>query len=100
MRIIERDTAFHRGQRGSGIQPRTLEVFNYLGCLQDFMEQSTEGSKVCMYKMPDGREIAKIAEMAPTLDPTPNVPFVSRQLDCTTLLCSLTILFVGRGTHV
>ena len=76
VRIIEKDRACHTGQRGAGIQPRTLELLNYLGCLEDFMDQSVWNTKIAMYKMPEGREIGKIVDMTPWNEPTPDVPFV------------------------
>ncbi|KAJ3529077.1 hypothetical protein NM688_g7904 [Phlebia brevispora] len=75
VRIIEKDSEFHEGQRGSGVQPRTLEVFNYLGCLDDMLKKAKPAEPRAVYKLPEGVEIAKIVEMAPYIPPTPSVPY-------------------------
>ncbi|PCH36573.1 monooxygenase [Wolfiporia cocos MD-104 SS10] len=40
IRIVQKDDHFHIGQRGAGIQPRTLEYYNLLGVLPDTWERS------------------------------------------------------------
>ncbi len=78
VRIIEKNTTFHRAQRGTGIQPRSLELFKFLGVLPDIWEGSRLTKYSAIYKMPEGREIAKLVDMTAAYgDPTPDVPFVS-----------------------
>lgn len=76
VRIVEKDVTFHTGQRGPGIQPRTQELLNFLGCFEDIREQSMQPVKVAIYKMPEGKEIDKVVDMATAIEPTPDVPFV------------------------
>ncbi|KZT20172.1 FAD-binding monooxygenase [Neolentinus lepideus HHB14362 ss-1] len=38
VRIIDKVAKPHVGSRGSGIMPRTLEVYNYLGVLPDVLK--------------------------------------------------------------
>ena len=77
VRIIEKNTSFHAAQRGSGIQPRSLELFKFLGVLPDIWAGSRWNNPSAIYKMPEGKEIAKIVDMTPYVEPTPDVPFVS-----------------------
>lgn len=79
---MEKDAAFHVGQRGSGIQPRTLELFNFISTLPDVMQRSMLNKQRCIYEMPEGRKVAKIVDMTPYLEPTPDVPFVSELMFC------------------
>lgn len=76
VRIIDKDPAFHSGQRGSGIQPRTLEVYHFLGVLPDVLARGSGMLKRCIYEMPGGIKPAKIIDMSPHAEPTPSVPFV------------------------
>ena len=64
-------------QRGTGIQPRSLELFKFLGVLPDIWEGSRVTKHSVIYKMPEGREIAKLIDILPYGEPTPDVPFVS-----------------------
>ncbi|KAI0777976.1 FAD binding domain-containing protein [Irpex lacteus] len=80
VRIIEKNTTFHRAQRGTGIQPRSLELFKFLGVLPDIWEGSRLTKYSAIYKMPEGREIAKLVDMTAAYgDPTPDVPFRSHR---------------------
>ncbi|KAI0084950.1 FAD binding domain-containing protein [Irpex rosettiformis] len=74
-RIIEKEATFHTAQRGTGIQPRSLELFKFLGVLLDIWEGSRLTKYSAIYKMPEGREIATLIDIAPYGDPTPDVPF-------------------------
>ncbi|KAI0691497.1 monooxygenase [Cytidiella melzeri] len=74
VRIIEKDVIFHRGQRGSGIQPRSLELFNSLGSLDDIMKEGIPPVQVAIYE-PNGKDIAKKQTMVEIAEPTPDVPF-------------------------
>lgn len=80
VRIIERDSEFHCGQRGSALMPRTLEMYNFLGVLPDIMNEGMRPLPRCMYGMPEGRVPVKIFEMLPWIESTPDVPFVSAQI--------------------
>ncbi|KAI0685279.1 hypothetical protein BC835DRAFT_1421402 [Cytidiella melzeri] len=75
VRIIDKNPNFHVGQRGSGIQPRSLELFKFLGVLPDIWEQSAWNKPSAIYQMPEGRDIAKVVDMTPYAEPTPDVPF-------------------------
>lgn len=77
VRIIEKDAQYHIGQRGSGIQPRTLEMFRFLGVADDIVAGGHRLVKRCIYEADDPRKPAKIFEMSPWEEPTPSVPYVS-----------------------
>lgn len=77
VRIVEKDTQYHVGQRGPGIQPRTLEIFHFLGVLNELVKGGGPMVKRCIYEMPEGRKPLRMFEMAPVEEPTPSVPYVS-----------------------
>ena len=77
VRIIEKDTEFHKGQRGSGNQPRTLELYNALGTLPDILKEGLVPMPVASYKIQDGKEVVLKMDMVEVGEPTPDVPFVS-----------------------
>lgn len=82
IRIIEKDLSFHVGQRGPAIQPRSLEVFNFLGVLSDVTNNSMEFPLRRAYKMPEGTEPAATFHLTgPPQEATPAIPFV-----CVTLV--------------
>ena len=95
MRIIEKSPLPRIGQRGAGlmvsilvpvlhrtqlkkkiIQPRSLEVFEFLGIIDPVMQRCIKPPTARMYKGPEGVEILKEFEMAPALEPTPAKPYV------------------------
>ncbi|KAI0691495.1 monooxygenase [Cytidiella melzeri] len=76
VRIIEKDTSFHIGQRGPGLQPRSLELMHFLGVLPDILKRALPVPMRCAYKMPEGVEpIAKFHFGGAPSDPTPDIPF-------------------------
>lgn len=58
------------------IQPRSLELFEFLGIIDSVMQRSIKPPTARMYKGPEGVEILKEFEMVPVLDPTPDKPYV------------------------
>ena len=91
MRIIDKDATFHIGHRGSGIQPRTLEIYNYLGILPDFLQKGSLHVPRCIYEMPGGRKPIKIVDIAAHEDPRPSTPFVCISLAHEELRLILTV---------
>ena len=77
IRIIEKDREFHQGQRGSGVQPRTMEVYDHLGVAEDILKSGMPHRNIAVYKMPEGKEIIKDFSMGQPRPPTPSVPHVS-----------------------
>ena len=57
-------------------QPRSLELFEFLGIIDPVMQRSIKPPTARMYKGPEGVEILKEFDMAPALEPTPARPYV------------------------
>ncbi|TFY56076.1 hypothetical protein EVJ58_g7861 [Rhodofomes roseus] len=82
VRIIDKDANRHPGQRGSGLQntqPRTLELFRFLGVLDDVLAKALSGFQRREYK-PGGVETLKISTIAPIEDPTPSTPYMNAKM--------------------
>ncbi|EED85350.1 hypothetical monooxygenase [Postia placenta Mad-698-R] len=77
VRIIDRDQQFHIGQRGAGIQPRTLEAYNLLGVLPDIVSRGGDLRPLRFYKLPGGVEPSKTFDMMPIEEPTPSTPYMN-----------------------
>ena len=57
-------------------QPRSLELFEFLGIIDPVMQRSIKPPTARMYKAPEGVEILKEFEMVPIIEPTPDKPHV------------------------
>ncbi|KAJ4474895.1 monooxygenase [Lentinula aciculospora] len=78
VRIIEKQLQFHPGERGAGIQPRTLELYKFLGLLPDIIERSaTSPRNLKYYTAPDNGKPPRLAPMVQLMDDTPDRPMVS-----------------------
>ncbi|OCH86673.1 hypothetical protein OBBRIDRAFT_838007 [Obba rivulosa] len=75
VRIIDKASTYHVGQRGAGIYPRTIEVYNHLGILSDVLPASSQLVPIRTYKHPEGTEVVKEFRMLPHNDPTPPIPY-------------------------
>ncbi|PCH36577.1 monooxygenase [Wolfiporia cocos MD-104 SS10] len=73
IRIIQKDGCFHIGQRGAGIQPRTLEYYNLLGVLPDIWERGIPPMPISVYK-PGMIEPIKTFHMVKIEEDTPAIP--------------------------
>ncbi|KAH9913060.1 monooxygenase [Fomitopsis serialis] len=80
VRIVDKDPKRHPGQRGSGLQPRTLELFHFLGVLDDVQVNALSVMPRREYKLPGGTETLKVETIAPIEDPTPATPYVNASL--------------------
>ncbi|OBZ66867.1 Pentachlorophenol 4-monooxygenase [Grifola frondosa] len=76
VRVITNDPE-HRavGQRGSGVFPRTLELYNLLGILPDVLDGGMSVPPMRIYKLPGGVEPIKTFQLSPHMDPTPSIPY-------------------------
>ncbi|TFY63852.1 hypothetical protein EVJ58_g2993 [Rhodofomes roseus] len=79
VRIIDKDANRDPGQRGSGLQPRTLELFRFLGVLDDVLAKALSGFQRRQYK-PGGVETLKRTTIAPIEDPTPSTPYMNAKM--------------------
>lgn len=86
VRILEKETAFHVGQRAPGYQPRSLELFKFFG-LTDIITDSNPVPPHCVYEMPGGtKPKAKFYMTGPPIPVTPDVPYVSK-VQCQLMVC-------------
>lgn len=72
VRLIDKATQYFEGSRGDGLQPRTLEVFDDLGVVDEVLRQGRSLPLMRIYL--DGK-VADERRMAPILEPTPDVPY-------------------------
>ncbi|MGW4794802.1 FAD-dependent monooxygenase [Nonomuraea sp. NPDC004297] len=71
-RVIDRSPEFHHQSRGKGIQPRSLEVFDDLGVVQDFLDAGTAEMPARIHM--DRRFVAELHLLAGA-HPRPDVPY-------------------------
>jgi hypothetical protein len=57
-------------------QPRSLELFEFLGIIDPVMERSIKPPTARVYKGPEGVEILKEFDVVPVSEPTPAKPYV------------------------
>ncbi|WUJ71906.1 FAD-dependent monooxygenase [Kribbella soli] len=77
VRVIDKATEFFDGSRGDGLQPRTLEVFDDLGVVDQVLEQSIAIPLMKIYL--DG-ELVGERRMAEPVDPTPDIPYPNARM--------------------
>lgn len=58
-------------------QPRTFEVFESLGIVDEVLKRAIKAPNICVFKMPEGVEIVKEFNMENYVEPTPPTPYVS-----------------------
>ncbi|WP_410784904.1 FAD-dependent monooxygenase [Kribbella sp. C-35] len=77
VRVIDKATEFFNGSRGDGLQPRTLEVFEDLGVLDDVLTQSLPIPlmKIFISGQPFGER-----RMADPVEPTPDIPYPNARM--------------------
>ncbi|PCH35544.1 monooxygenase [Wolfiporia cocos MD-104 SS10] len=73
-RIIEKNQQFHTAQRGAGLQPRTLEIYHFLGIVSDVVARASYLKQLVLYK-PGGVEPLKTVDTIPFAEPTPSNPY-------------------------
>ncbi|KZV68142.1 hypothetical protein PENSPDRAFT_744267 [Peniophora sp. CONT] len=73
VRIVDKEDHFFVGQRGSGIQPRTQEVYHLLGCLQDYQKKA--GTRFAQKAYDTDGNLVQAKDMLEQLSPSPEVPF-------------------------
>ncbi|KAF8905056.1 hypothetical protein CPB84DRAFT_1814291 [Gymnopilus junonius] len=80
VRVIEKTTTNRIGQRGAGVMPRSLELYEMLGILPQVLQHSVPVPKICMYKMPEGVEVVNEVYVSPPAKPTPARPYLNPRL--------------------
>ncbi len=71
-RIIDKETEFAKGSRGRGMQPRTLEVMNDLGLLDEVFAHGSTYPSLRAYQ---GDQVVWEGEMSERTEPTADVPY-------------------------
>ncbi|KAJ3822114.1 FAD binding domain-containing protein [Lentinula raphanica] len=77
VRIITKETEFRTGYRGPGIQPRTLELYRFLGVLDDIWQGSGSHQTIHQYTSPDNGEPPVIAWNDPEMKRQADKPYLS-----------------------
>ncbi|KAF5357444.1 hypothetical protein D9757_011598 [Collybiopsis confluens] len=78
VRILEKETHFHDGERGTGLQPRTLELYQFLGVLPEILNHSaTSPRNVKYFSSPDDGKPPQLAPFLEILDNTPSKPMMN-----------------------
>ncbi|EIN04034.1 hypothetical protein PUNSTDRAFT_77218 [Punctularia strigosozonata HHB-11173 SS5] len=76
-RIVDRDDKFHVGSRGFGIQPRTFELFQTLGIVEDLKKLATPIPTMRAYKLPGGIEPVKTWDLYEKSEIWPDRPYAN-----------------------
>ncbi|PIL27593.1 hypothetical protein GSI_10744 [Ganoderma sinense ZZ0214-1] len=74
VRIIDKADAFNVESRAHALQPRTLEVFIFLGVHRDVLNLSRTVPPMREYKLPGGTEVARTWKILEKLEPSPGRP--------------------------
>ncbi|KAJ7490256.1 FAD binding domain-containing protein [Mycena galericulata] len=78
VRIIDKEPTLRIGSRGAGIQPRTLELYEFLGVLPEFLKKAdTSHPMRRMYALPGGTKVVKELPVAEEAEPTPATPYTN-----------------------
>ncbi|KAJ3765764.1 FAD binding domain-containing protein [Lentinula raphanica] len=81
VRIIEKQSRFHPGERGSGIQPRTLELYRFLGILPDIHSQSAfMPEQIKYYSAPDDGKPPRTSIFMELLKNSPDRPLINTRM--------------------
>ncbi|WP_020668079.1 FAD-dependent monooxygenase [Amycolatopsis nigrescens] len=74
VRIVERADTYFAGSRGDGLQPRTLEVFDDLGVVDEVL---AAGMAPVPMRVHVGGEVVGERRMSPVAEPSPSRPYPS-----------------------
>ncbi|TFK47960.1 monooxygenase [Heliocybe sulcata] len=77
VRIIDKLATPHVGQKGAGIQPRSLEVYKFLDVLPDILWEGRYSPPMRVYKLPGGTEPLKTWYLAEHSEPKPPTPYLN-----------------------
>ncbi|KAJ7876816.1 FAD binding domain-containing protein [Mycena leptocephala] len=75
VRLIDKEPAPRLGQRGAGIMPRSLELFNALGVGDKILRLAIPAPQAVVYEMPGGVKPLTKFDMWPPAEPTSQRPF-------------------------
>ncbi|KAM5533896.1 hypothetical protein V8D89_012436 [Ganoderma adspersum] len=94
VRIIDKATSYHQQSRGAGLQPRTMEVFRFLGILEDARSHARPLVQARSYQLPNTTEPTRTWWIQEPFEWTPDRPEVSvglvrEQLTALIFMCAL-----------
>ncbi|EIW82149.1 FAD/NAD(P)-binding domain-containing protein [Coniophora puteana RWD-64-598 SS2] len=75
---VDKETSFHPGSRGPGIQPRTQELLHQLG-MSDMLNASIETMQIQRHSY-DKMDAVKTWAVIPPLESTPHIPYINPRL--------------------
>ncbi|KAG6917066.1 hypothetical protein DXG01_004038 [Tephrocybe rancida] len=76
VRIVEKTTEPRLGQRGAGIMPRSLELFDRLGIADEILNQAVVLPPMRKYELQKTDALHEF-ELSPRTDPTPAFPYLN-----------------------
>ncbi|KAK0441953.1 FAD binding domain-containing protein [Armillaria borealis] len=77
VRIIDKSDSFHVGSRGFGVQPRTFELFQHLGVIDDIQKMATPIPTMRAYKLPGGTVPVKTWDLYEKSGVWPDRPYAN-----------------------
>ncbi|KAK1230730.1 hypothetical protein PQX77_006180 [Marasmius sp. AFHP31] len=77
VRVIDKRPEHTIGQRGAGMQPRTLELYKILGALPDIAAAGHPERPIRMYTLPEGPNHVAEFHMHEQLENTPEYPLIN-----------------------
>ncbi|KAF5357443.1 hypothetical protein D9757_011599 [Collybiopsis confluens] len=81
VRILEKESQFHIGERGAGLHPRTLELYKFLGILPALLSQSATSPRNLKYfSSPEDGKPPRYAPFFEPLDDTPSKPMINDRM--------------------
>ncbi|TBU42449.1 FAD binding domain-containing protein [Dichomitus squalens] len=75
VRIVDKEGAFHATSRGAGIHPRSVEIFHFLGVLNDARKFHRDLPPFQSYKLPGGTEVLKRWHLFDKFESSPDRPW-------------------------
>ncbi|KAK0434565.1 FAD binding domain-containing protein [Armillaria borealis] len=77
VRIIDKNPEIRAGQRGAGIMPRSMELFELLGLSKPILDIGFVTPPVKTYDLYKGLECSGTFEIAPYMEPTAAFPYLN-----------------------
>ncbi|PBK78579.1 hypothetical protein ARMSODRAFT_947517 [Armillaria solidipes] len=77
VRIIDKSDSFHVGSRGFGVQPRTFELFQHLGVIDDIQKLATPIPTMRAYELPGGTVPVKTWDLYEKSGVWPDRPYAN-----------------------
>ncbi|PPQ68054.1 hypothetical protein CVT26_007338 [Gymnopilus dilepis] len=77
VRIVDKEPGPRAGEKGAGITPRSLELHRLLGTLSDIMNLAKGIPTMRVYDPADPTKVLKTQIFIPTLEPTPQTPYIN-----------------------